>query len=75
MSIIRVKPDVACVVYDADNDFHVPLRGGMEFDSDDPIVSAFADFFESDAAEKRPARKRATAVEMATAEPGAKRNR
>jgi hypothetical protein len=75
MPIIRVKPDVVCVVYDAESDTRVPLRGGMEFDSDDPIVAQFPDMFAVDADEKRAPRKRATAVEVASAEPGTKRNR
>jgi hypothetical protein len=74
MSIIRVKNDVTAVLYDHDNDTHIAVRPGMEFDSDDGIVAQHAWAFESDA-DGRASRKRATAVEVASAEPGTKRNR
>lgn len=75
MSIIRVVPGGPWAVWDSENESTVTLSEGMEFDDGDPIVGQFPWAFASDTAAVRPARKRATAVETASAEPGAKRNR
>jgi len=74
MSIVRVKSDVACSVYDEDTDTRYALTPGMEFDSGDPLVRKFGWAFQIDA-EADVRRQRRTSVEMATAEPGEKRNR
>jgi len=81
MSIIRVKPDVACSVYDDETDTRIALVPGLEFDSHDPIVKKFGWAFQTDSDAdgdtERKARKRTTSVrvEEATANPGEKRNR
>lgn len=73
MSLLRVKPDVACVVYDAESACHVALKPGDEFDSTDPVVRQFPWAFAPDG--KAPARERlrGVSVEQATAAPGERR--
>ena len=64
MSIVRVRPDVCAVVYDAATTSHVSLTPGLEFDSGDPIVRQHPWAFRRDAD-----------VEEATAAPGQRRGR
>lgn len=75
MSIVRVKSDVVCSVYDDETDTRYALTPGMEFDSDDPLVRKFGWAFQIDSDVDGVKRQRRTSVETATAEPGEKRNR
>lgn len=70
MSIVRVKPDVQCVVFDDSIKSHVPLNPGDEYDDTDPIVKQFGWAFQSDAKAKAAGRMRSASVEQATAIPG-----
>lgn len=70
MSIVRVKPDVQCVVYDSSIASHVPLNPGDEYDDSDFIVKHFGWAFQSDAKAKPSVRARESRVEQATATPG-----
>lgn len=70
MATVRVKQDIACVVYDEQNDMHVALAPNTAFDSRSPIVKAYPWAFESDAQ-----RDRSIDVEDASATPGSRRNR
>lgn len=73
MSIVRVQPGIAAVVYDESVKGFVALAPGAEYDSADPIVKSHPWAFGSDA--DRPARGRVTSVsvEQATAAPGEQR--
>ena len=75
MSITRVTPGPQRAAWDHDSQVYITLAEGMEFDSDDPIVAQHPAEFTVDADAQRPARKRVTAVETTSAEPGTKRNR
>ena len=78
MAIVRVKKDVACVVFDAP-DGPLTLRPNDPHDTADWIYKRHPEFFQVDA--DAFAAKRVTSVrvggdvEDASAEPGARRNR
>lgn len=61
MSKVYVRDDVRAVVFNTHTLTHVPLRGGVSFDTDDPFVNDIRWALETD-------------VEQATAAPGEKRN-
>jgi len=78
MSVVRVKKDVAVVVFDVPNEGPVHLVAGMPFDSADAVVRLHPEYFTTD--DKTATPKRVTEVvvgevEQATAAPGEKRNR
>lgn len=81
MSIIRVRPEVASIVYDDSTGMHVSLVGGAEYDTADHLVKAFPWAFQTDAeanndtTRKTARRNTSVPVEEATAVPGSKRNR
>lgn len=77
MATVRVKPDVACVVFH--NGEHIALAPNLPpFDANDPLVRAFPDMFCVDSAIPAPKRVDSVAagyIEQATAAPGERRNR
>jgi hypothetical protein len=75
MSIVRVKKDVAVVVFDVPGEQAVSLAPDMPFEHDAPVVRLHPEFFTSDATESTGKRTTSVPVEQATAEPGSKRNR
>lgn len=70
MAIVRVKPDVRCVVYDQRTKSHVSLAPGDEYDDKDPIVKEFGWAFQSDAVATPRRRAVSVDIEQATAAPG-----
>lgn len=68
MAIVRVREDIAAVVYDVTIGQHVALAPGQQYDDSDPIVKQFGWAFQSDA--KANPKPRARSVEQATAAPG-----
>lgn len=82
MGTVRVKPTVACVVFDEKTGGFVTLAPNTPFDASDPVAKAHKWAFESD--DEASARGEAagrvisvnmdTWVETATAAPGEKRN-
>lgn len=65
MATVRVKPDVAATVYNAETASYEALTPGRPYDSSDPFVKANAWAFTTDV--------ELDSVEQATAEPGEKR--
>lgn len=79
MATVRVKPDVACVVfYEGEA---VTLAPGKNFDRTDPFVRAHPDYFDFDDTSPAPQTPRSVVVgpdapvEEAMAIPGQRRNR
>ena len=70
MAIVRVRPDVQCVVFDTSINTHIALNPGDEFDDGDPVVKSFGWAFQSDAKAKASGRHRESRIEQATASPG-----
>ena len=70
MSITRVKPDVAAVVFDASIGSFVPLSPGVEYDTADPLVKAHPWAFTTDTDRAARGRVTSASVEQATAGPG-----
>ena len=78
MSVVRVKKDVAVVVFDVPGEISVTLTQGMAFDSSDAVVRLHPEWFTTDDKTEPPKRVMSVPigdVEQATAEPGQKRNR
>ncbi len=79
MATVRVRPDVACVVFY--NDETIALAPGKVFDRDDPFVKAHPSYFDFNDASPVIATPRSVVVgpdapvEEATSNPGQRRNR
>jgi hypothetical protein len=70
MATVRVKPDVAAVVFDPNGE-PIPLRPDAAYDANDWVVLAHPWAFQADADTNAPTkRKSSVKVEQATAAPG-----
>jgi len=67
MSTVTPKQGTRAIVMDSPDGAPIPVVEGIAFDSEDWVVKAHPEFFETS--------RRASAVEQATAAPGERRNR
>jgi len=73
--IVRVKDDVAAVVFNPDGTKTV-LTPGLAFDDSDPVVVTHRHMFQVDSkVSEAPHTVRSVPIEQATAAPGERRNR